>query len=131
MRNESRSVRQTHRRVRQARVVLGALTLCACTASGIVDVPADGRSQTIAAAIGQEVDVTLGNVGPAIYVSPPMISSGAVTYLGVEIVPPYTPGGPTQRFRFKATSAGLAILTFQRTLGESLISVVEDTVRVR
>jgi hypothetical protein len=45
-------------------------------------------------------------------------------------VPPYNPGGPTQRFRFMAARTGEAVLTFRRMLGDSLVSVVEDTVWV-
>jgi hypothetical protein len=81
--------------------------------------------------MGQEIEVTLGNVGPATYLGPPTISSSAVTYLGVDVVPPYTPGGPTQLFRLRATRTGQAIVTFRRVLGDSLVSVLEDTVQVR
>jgi hypothetical protein len=130
MKNDTRSSRPTHDWPLRVRVAMSALALCACSADTIVDVPADGRSHTIAAAVGQQVDITLQNVGPAIYATPPLISSRAVSYLSVDDVPPNNPAGPTQRFRFKATSTGEAIVTFRRMLGDSLVSVVEDTVRV-
>jgi len=114
----------------RSRLALSAFMLCACRAD-IVSVSPDGGSQTITAAPGQGIDITLRNVGPAIYASPPIISSAAVTYLGVDDVPPYNPGGPTQRFRFRAVSAGQAVIRFQRELGDAIVEVVEDTVRVR
>jgi hypothetical protein len=129
MSNHSRSSSSLKYLVR-ARLALSALVLCACSAD-IVSVPPDGRSQAITAAPGQGIDITLSNVGPAIYASPPMISSAAVTYLSVDVAPPYNPGGPTQRFRFRAVSSGQAVIRFQRELGDAIVSVVEDTVRVR
>ncbi|HEY4216716.1 MAG TPA: hypothetical protein VGM67_06230 [Gemmatimonadaceae bacterium] len=107
------------------------LVLAGCGADSIVAVSAGSHSQSVTAAIGQEVDVTLGNVGPAIYTSPPAISSDAVTFLDVNVIPPYTPGGPTQRFRFKATAAGQAVITFSRVLESSVVATVVDTVQVR
>jgi hypothetical protein len=47
------------------------------------------------------------------------------------VVPPFNPGGPTQRFHFRAVGAGQAVVDFRRMLGDSLISVVEDTIQVR
>jgi hypothetical protein len=118
-------------RVRSPRVVLSVIVfvVTACSADAVLGV--DSRSQSISARVGQEVDVTLGNVGPAIYESPPMISSNVVTYLGVDVIPPYNPGGPTQRFSFKAVGPGQAIVTFRHTLDGALVSVVEDTIKVR
>lgn len=128
MSNHSRSSSSLKYLVR-ARLALSALVLCACSAD-IVSVSPDG-AQTVAASPGQRINITLSNVGPAIYASPPMISSASVSYVGVEVVPPYNPAGPTQRFRFKAVSAGQAVIRFQRELGDAIVSVVEDTVRVR
>jgi hypothetical protein len=118
-------------RIRPPRVLLSVIVfvIIACSADAVLG--ADSRSQSISARVGQQVEVTLGNVGPAIYESPPMISSNVVTYLGVDVVPPYNPGGPTQRFSFKAVGAGQAVVTFRRTLDGALVSVVEDTVKVR
>jgi len=90
-----------------------------------------GRSQFIAADLGERIDVTLGNVGPAMYDSPPGISSDALTFLSVDVVPPYNPGGPNQRFRFRAAERGVAIVTFRRMLDQDVVSLVVDTVMVR
>ena len=81
--------------------------------------------------VGQNIDVTLGNVGPAVYLSPPRISSGALTFLGVEDALPHVPAGVTQRFRFKAVRRGRAIVTFTRERRRSEVRVVEDTFQVR
>lgn len=107
------------------------LLLVACTTDAIVDVANETNNRTIVASVGQEVHITLGNVGPATYESPPQISSSAVVYLGVDVVPPYTPAGPNQQFQFRAAHKGDAVIVFRRLLGESLVSVVEDTVHVR
>jgi hypothetical protein len=112
-------------------VFAGLVLLLACDAGGIVSVPADSGSRTIVASVGQEIQITLGNVGPAEYESPPRISSGVVTYLGVDVIPPYNPGGPTQRFRFKAVGLGEAIIDFRRLLGDSVIFTVHDTIQAR
>ena len=125
--------RRTQSRARRWRVVLTVSTaiLIGCAADIILAMTGDSRSQTISAAVGQEIDVTLGNVGPALYVSPPLMSSAVAEYLGVDVVPPFAPGGPTQRFRFKAVGAGQALVEFRRTLGDSVVSVVRDTFQVR
>ena len=108
-----------------------ALSLVACGADAILTVPSDSQSRTIVATVGQDVRITLGNVGPAKYESPPQISSTAISYVGVEVIPPFTPAGPTQQFRFRAARPGDAVVHFRRLLGDSVVSVVEDTIRVR
>ena len=102
-----------------------------CSADRIVSVPVDSASRTVSVGVGQELRITLGNVGPAEYESPPQMSSSALTFLDVEVIPPFTPAGPTQRFRFRAVSAGEAIVHFRRLLGGSVVSFVEDTVQIR
>jgi hypothetical protein len=110
--------------------IMVALVL-ACNADRIILVPPDSQSRTVLVAVGQEFRVTLGNVGPAQYESPPQISSAAVMFLGVDVIPPFTPAGPTQQFRFKAISPGQSIIHFRRLLGESVVSFVEDTIRIK
>jgi hypothetical protein len=103
----------------------------ACGADRIASVPADSVSRTIAVSAGEELRITLGNVGPAAYESPPLISSAVLKFVGVEVIPPFNPGGPTQQFRFQAVSAGQAIVRFRRLLGDSVVSFVEDTIQIR
>jgi hypothetical protein len=70
-------------------------------------------------------------VGPAQYESPPQISSDAVTFIGVAVIPPFTPAGPTQQFRLRAAQPGSAVVLFRRVSSSGeVVSVVEDTIRV-
>ena len=110
-------------------LAVGVLIAGGCQPQAVVSVME--RSQAISVRVGQEISITLGNVGPATYTSPPQMSSSVLTYLGVDIVPPYTPAGPHQRFRFIAAKPGRAIVEFRRTLGDATLAVVQDTVEVR
>ncbi len=110
-------------------LAVGVLIAGGCQPDAVVSVM-EG-SQAISVQVGQEIGITLGNVGPGIYTSPPQISSSVLTYLGVDVVPPYTPAGPHQRFRFSAATPGRAIVEFRRTLGDATLAVVQDTVEVR
>ena len=111
---------------------IGALAIClACETDHIVSVPWEGIGRTIAVSVGQELRITLGNVGPAQYESPPQISSAVIRFVDVQVVPPFTPAGPTQQFRFLAVSPGQAVIRFRRLLGDTVVSFVEDTVRIR
>ncbi len=105
------------------------LAATACGSGGIVGL--DNQSRHISLNVGQELTVTLGNIGPGTYASPPQMSSDVLTYLGVEIIPPFTPGGPTQQFRFIGARRGQSIVEFRRALGDSTLAVVKDTVDVR
>lgn len=112
-----------------------ALATLACqsgtTGPTTVDVPGDNVSRTVRLAPGSELRVVLGNVGPGTFEAPPMVSSPILRFLGDSVIPPYTPAGPTQQFRFVALGPGIAILHFRRVLENSVIAVVEDTVEVR
>jgi hypothetical protein len=116
---------------RRLRVIPLLLALVvSCGADQIVSVPSNSSSRSLSLTVGQELRVTLGNVGPAEYENPPQISSTALSFLGVEVIPPFTPAGPTQQFRFKAVSPGNAIVRFRRLLGDSVVSFVEDSVQI-
>ena len=82
------------------------LAIAACSAT--VDTPAD-----YTVAVGQNLAITLGNVGPGVY-SAPVISAPIVRYLTVVDVPPITPAGPNQQFSFVALKPGRVTLTFTR-----------------
>jgi hypothetical protein len=107
-----------------------ALVGCAADARPITGLSAE-RSQSATIVVGREIDITLGSIGPAVYADPPAVSSAALIYLGVSDVPPYTPGGLNQQFRFRAAAPGEAIVTFRRMWGDSLISKIEDTIQVQ
>jgi hypothetical protein len=106
-----------------------------------VDLHADNRNRTVVTTVGQVVDIRLANMGPAIYDSLPRLSSKALAFIGVDIVPPHVPSGPIQRFRFRAVRAGRVIVTFTRrmpalttttgTVPDSVVAIVEDTVQIR
>ena len=100
----------------------------ACVLNGPTTVYANGSvSQTIKAAKGAEVHVTLQVIGPGIYDSVPSVSSSNVKFLDESEVFPAVPAGPTQLFRFKAVELGTAIVTFiDRPQGLT----VEDTIVV-
>ncbi|MEA3246556.1 MAG: hypothetical protein U9Q74_10415, partial [Gemmatimonadota bacterium] len=78
--------------------------------------------------VGQELKLTLSTIGPGEYASPPLIVGTSVEFIDAAVVPPFTPGGPTQLFRFKAVRSGQAVIRFTHT---ERSPVVEDTVRVR
>jgi hypothetical protein len=109
---------------------LGAIGGCGGL-DAFVSVPPDYLNRTFFLGIGQELRVVLGNVGPALYESPPRLSSTAISYVGVEVIPPFNPGGPTQQFRFRGDRSGETIITFRRLLGDSLVGTVSDTIEVR
>jgi hypothetical protein len=114
-----------------ARVVpiLTILIASACSERNPVSVSIKGStSQTLTVPAGTQFTVTLQTIGPGEYGSPPTVSSGAVDFLDVSLVSPYVPAGPTQRFRFDATTRGKAIIVFQHTGNNR---TVEDTVDVR
>jgi hypothetical protein len=131
--NTCRHLDNLRARLRVARFLLplGLLLLAACGSDDVVGVRGDDVFGKIVADRGQKIDIKLGNVGPALYASPPSISSSALAYLGAEIVPPATPGGPTQLFHFRAVASGEAVVTFQRVLQDSVVATVQDTVLVR
>jgi len=86
------------------------------------------NGQTLNLAVGQELDLTVQTIGPGEYVSPPSISSPALRFLDATLVAPYVPAGPTQLFRFKATTPGQAIVVIQHSESNRTIN---DTVNVR
>lgn len=100
----------------------------ACVSAGTDVVSAQGKpSRTLVLDVGQELQVTLGTVGPGEY-SSPAISTSVLRFLDVSFVSPYIPAGPRQRFRFQAEAPGQVVLLFEHT-GDN--AVVRDTVIVR
>ena len=84
-------------------------------------------SQSFSTTVGREIDITLQNVGPGEYASPPALSSTALRFIDASVVTPAVPAGLTQRFRFQALQAGDAVITFHQVEGEV---TVQDTVHV-
>jgi beta-lactamase superfamily II metal-dependent hydrolase len=108
--------------------ILAALAISACGGKNPVAVSITGRSQSLTVPIGTQFNVTLQTIGSGEYSSPPTVSSAAVHFLDVSQTAITVPAGPTQRFRFDATTRGKAIIVFQHTDNNP---TVEDTVDVR
>lgn len=77
-----------------------------CSPSAIEVDNADS-GQAVTAAVGQEIRVTLGTIGPGNY-GDPLITSSSVRFLNMSYPKEQNPGGPTQVYRFEAMSVGRA-----------------------
>jgi hypothetical protein len=89
--------------------------------------PARGWTVTL----GQEIDITLGTLGPGQYVSPPTIAGAAVSFIDMTYPAPQYPSGTTQLFRFRAAQAGQVLITFHSAPPSAQYPDVVDTVTVR
>jgi len=115
----------------QPRVLfLSALVATACSADHVVSVSAGNHRVNVA--VGGLVDISLWDGGLGMYASPPAISAPAVVFVDVSIDVGsngiITPGGPSQRFRFRAASRGTAIVTFSPLQNAPVVS---DTIVVQ
>jgi hypothetical protein len=85
-------------------------------ADRIVSLDAGSGSRLATARVGDIVDIRLWGGGLGTYASPPIISTPVIEFVGVTLETGsggvVNPGGPTQRFRFRAVSRGSAIVTF-------------------
>lgn len=122
-------------RPRLAAVTCTALLLGSCSGGGIVDDlvgrPTDefaspGRSILIGA--GGELRLTIRNVGPGEYSSPPEMQGGALRFLDVSDATVQVPAGPTQVFRFVGATRGTTVVRFHSTGSASMVA---DTVIVQ
>lgn len=91
----------------------------------------DATAARTVASVGQEVDITLQNVGPGEFETPPKVSLSAVHYVTVVLATPYVPAGETQRFSFVAARPGRAIVTFQETGSSFGNGTAVDTIDVQ
>ena len=110
--------------------LLGLPSLSAALLLGCVTEPLaiEGKeSRTLSIAVGQELHVTLQNIGPGEYESPPAVSSPALRFVSVELVLPYVPAGPTQQFHFIGEAPGRAIVVFRHSGNNPTVT---DTVYV-
>ena len=115
--------------------LLGALLVLfgsGCGADHIVSVSGGLISQRIDARRGDLVDIRLWGGALGTYASPPAISGSAVEFVDVSIETgsggTVNPGGPTQRFRFRALAPGSAVVTFSPLVQGS--PIVSDTIVV-
>jgi hypothetical protein len=105
---------------------LSALVLLAACGTNPLAVESAG-SEALTLRVGQELDLTVGTLGPGAYEAP-VISTGSLVFLGDSLVGPYTPAGPRQLFRFRGAAVGQAIVVLHHSGNEPTIT---DTVLVR
>lgn len=105
---------------------LGVLVLLAACGPNPLAVDSSG-SEALTLYVGQELDLTVGTVGPGAYESP-LISTTALVFLGDSLIGPPTPAGPRQLFRFRGAAVGQAIVVLHHSGNAPTIT---DTVTVR
>ncbi len=119
--------------------VAAALLVQACRGSsplGIYGTPLEvygAPAGTFSIAVGQELAIQMGTVGPGEYVSPPTLNGSTIAFLG-ETSPPGVPvpAGARQIFHFMGISGGQTIIRFQNTDPDKTHHPdVSDTVVVR
>ncbi|MGH7582698.1 MAG: hypothetical protein ACREL5_05690 [Gemmatimonadales bacterium] len=116
-------------RTTPGKIAVAVFGLAACSGTAAGPMQNAGRSvPLVTASAGQEFAIILGTVGPGQYDSIPAISSTSVRFIDAAIVPPYTPAGAHQQFRFEAQSPGIAVITFRHT---AVAGVVTDTVVIQ
>ena len=84
------------------------------------------NGQRVAARVGQQIEITLGTIGPGHY-GDPQVSSPAIRYENVALAWPPTPGGPTQIYVFEAAAEGEARVEIRHTYLKRVFAV---TIRV-
>jgi len=112
--------------------LLAAVVALGCDSDHTLSVGGDLISRRIDAAQGDAIDIRLWGGALGTYASPPVISTAAVEFLDVEIETGsggvVSPGGPSQRFRFRARAQGSAVVTFSPLQQGS--PIVSDTIVV-
>ena len=123
-------MRQSLRLVLRSFAATFVLVTSACAAP---DIAAVVQPTTVTGAVGQQVVIDFRRGGGApwdsipVVVTPPMASSPAVKFVSsIPDVPPYSPGGSTQRFTFLALAHGYVTVTFTHaTTTDSKTYVIE------
>lgn len=97
-------------------VWMAVLLAVGCSFSGtkIISVDNDGAGQSVAALVGEKIEVTLQTVGPGQY-GDPILSSESVKFLDESSASRPNPGGPRQLYRFEAVSSGKVNITIPHT----------------
>jgi hypothetical protein len=71
-------------------------------------------SGAFSVAVGQQIDIKIGTVGPGEYVSPPTLNGSAIAFLSVT-AGAAMPAGTQQIFHFKGVARGQTVVVFQNT----------------
>jgi hypothetical protein len=83
---------------------------------------------TVRVHVNQELEITLQNVGPGEYLSPPAIASVSgqtvLRFLDVTLACPCPPAGLTQRFRFEGRQPGVATVAFQHSVSDRVVTAI-------
>jgi len=122
-----------NRPLRQCRIATALVAACmtagmlACHDTVAILEPTDS-SHRLSVRVGQRVEIVLQTIGPGEYASPPRIAPAVVDFLDVGPDGFPNPGGPRQRFRFRAAAPGEAVITFTHT---GFNATVQDTITVR
>ena len=105
--------------------------LGACVGKGPLEVYGQPPG-TWAIAVGQDLEVNMGTVGPGEFLSPPMLAGSSVIFTGVS-QGPIVPAGARQVFHFKGVLPGTTIIRFQNRFTDPAFARpdVIDTVIVR
>jgi hypothetical protein len=116
----------TNDQMRRAVLALTLIGTGACSAAEAISFV--GRpNKSFEVSRGADFTIVLQTIGPGVYGNP-AVSSGSVRFIDVQQAAFAVPAGPTQEFRFHAESAGEAVVVFQHS-GDN--GVVTDTVVVR
>jgi hypothetical protein len=87
---------------------------------------------TLRVRVNQKLELTVQNVGPGEYLSPPTIASESgrpvLEFLDAALACPCPPAGARQRFRFEGRQPGVATVTIQQSVTHHEITAI---VRVR
>ena len=105
----------------------GTAAALACQDAAAILEPGDA-SHHLTVRVGQLVEIVLQTIGPGDYASPPRITPALLDFLAVGPDGYPNPGGPRQRFRFRAVAPGEAVIVFTHTGSNP---AVQDTITVR
>ena len=85
-------------------------------------------NDTLRIRVNQKLEITLQNVGPGEYLSPPAIagesSQTILRFLDMALACPCPPAGLTQRFRFEGRQRGVATVEFQHSVNDRVIHAI-------
>ena len=87
---------------------------CGSSANQTISLDDADAGRSVAAAVGDKIEVTLQTIGPGQY-GDPILSSGSVKFLGESSAGAPNPGGPRQLYQFEAVASGRADISIPHT----------------
>ena len=82
----------------------------------------DDLGKSVTVPVGEEAELILQTIGPGEY-GDPVLSSDALRFLDVTLPADQNPGGPRQRFRFEAVTAGTVEIHIPHTERQTAFDV--------